>query len=46
MHYSAVAFSKNGQPTIEAKMKTQDVMGQRSGFSRKDIEKIKKMYRC
>lgn len=46
MHYSAVAFSKNGQPTIEAKMRTSDVMGQRNGFSQKDIQKINKMYKC
>lgn len=46
LHYSPVAFSKNGQPTIEAKMKTSDVMGQRERLSRKDIEKINKMYKC
>lgn len=46
MHYSPLAFSKNGQPTIEAKMRTNEVIGQRDGFSRKDIEKINKMYKC
>lgn len=46
MHYSSVAFSINGKPTIDAKMKTNEVMGQRNGFSRKDIEKINKMYKC
>lgn len=46
MHYSAVAFSVNGKPTIDAKMKTNEKMGQRNGFSRKDIEKINKMYKC
>lgn len=46
LHYSPVAFSKNGQPTIEAKMKTSEVMGQRERLSRKDIEKINKMYKC
>lgn len=46
LHYSANSFSKNGQPTIEAKKKTKDKMGQREGFSKKDIEKINKMYKC
>ena len=46
LHYSENAFSKNGQPTIVAKMKTKDKMGQREGFSKKDIEKINKMYKC
>ncbi|XP_060842153.1 zinc metalloproteinase nas-13-like [Rhopalosiphum padi] len=45
MHYSANAFSKNGQATIDPK--TQGVtMGQREGLSRKDIQKIQKMYNC
>jgi len=45
MHYSANAFSKNGQPTIDPK--TRGVtMGQRDGLSRKDIQKIQKMYNC
>lgn len=46
LHYSANAFSKNGQPTIQAKMKSNEKMGQREGFSKKDIEKINKMYKC
>lgn len=46
LHYSATAFSKNGQPTIEAKTKTNDKMGQREGFSKRDIEKVNKMYKC
>jgi hypothetical protein len=45
-HYSATSFSKNGQPTIEAKSTTKDQMGQREGFSKKDIEKVNKMYKC
>ncbi|CRK97307.1 CLUMA_CG010702, isoform A [Clunio marinus] len=46
LHYSADAFSKNGKPTIVAKKKTNEAMGQRKGFSQKDIEKINKMYKC
>jgi hypothetical protein len=46
MHYSAVAFSSNGKPTIEAKQRTNQVMGQRDGFSRSDLEKVKRMYKC
>lgn len=46
MHYSTKAFSKNNQPTIEAKMNTNDKIGQREGFSSKDVEKINKMYKC
>lgn len=46
MHYSPTAFSKNAQPTIEAKVKSNEKMGQRDGFSKKDIEKVNKMYKC
>lgn len=46
MHYSPTAFSRNGQPTIESKSKSNDKMGQRDGFSNKDIMKINKMYNC
>lgn len=46
MHYSANAFSRNNMVTIEAKMKTNDKMGQREGFSAKDVEKINRMYNC
>ncbi|XP_050521742.1 zinc metalloproteinase nas-13-like [Daktulosphaira vitifoliae] len=45
MHYSANAFSRNGQPTIDAKTRGV-IMGQREGLSRKDIQKIQKMYKC
>ncbi|XP_050434322.1 uncharacterized protein LOC126841740 [Adelges cooleyi] len=45
MHYSSNAFSKNGQATIDPK--TRGVtMGQRDGLSRKDVQKIQKMYKC
>lgn len=46
MHYSASAFSKNNMATIEAKMKNNDKMGQREGFSIKDVEKVNRMYNC
>lgn len=46
MHYSPTSFSKDGKPTIEAKQKTSATMGQRNGFSKSDIEKINKMYKC
>lgn len=79
MHYSHVAFSKNGKfslirqhlrilereveklssifsslfcsffqgkPTIDARVQPNGEMGQRNGFSRGDIEKINKMYKC
>ncbi|XP_058839023.1 hatching enzyme 1.2-like isoform X2 [Topomyia yanbarensis] len=46
MHYSATAFSSNGQPTIIAKKSGGNRMGQRNGFSQGDIDKINKMYGC
>ncbi|XP_075147837.1 hatching enzyme 1.2-like [Haematobia irritans] len=47
MHYSAKAFSQNGEPTIVAKQSDGNtVMGQRMGFSNLDIEKINRMYNC
>jgi hypothetical protein len=46
MHYSIVAFSKNGKPTILAKVQTSTEIGQRNGLSKKDVEKVRKMYKC
>ncbi|XP_033218253.1 zinc metalloproteinase nas-13-like [Belonocnema kinseyi] len=46
MHYSPNAFSKNGQPTIIARGAAIEVLGQRSGFSKRDIQKIRRMYKC
>ncbi|XP_011632701.1 zinc metalloproteinase nas-4-like [Pogonomyrmex barbatus] len=45
MHYSAYAFSKNGRKTIETK-NPNAIIGQREGFSKSDIEKLNKMYKC
>ncbi|KAF6036085.1 MEP1B [Bugula neritina] len=47
MHYSEHAFSKNGQPTIVARdRKSQKVMGNRNGFSFKDIQLANVIYEC
>ncbi|KDR19395.1 zinc metalloproteinase nas-13-like isoform X2 [Zootermopsis nevadensis] len=43
LHYSAYSFSKNGEKTIEPKDENVEI-GQRAGFSKKDIEKLSKMY--
>lgn len=47
LHYSAYAFSANGEPTIEpldtSKMKT---IGQREKLSKIDIIKLNRMYKC
>jgi hypothetical protein len=46
MHYSATAFSKNGQPTIEADQPLPPgvVMGQRYGLSDGDVAGIAEVY--
>lgn len=46
LHYSSLAFSKNGKPTIVAKFSTSQTMGQRIGMSKKDILKLRMMYKC
>jgi len=47
MHYGSTAFSYNGQATIVAKQKKyQDVMGNREGFSFRDVKLLNTMYQC
>lgn len=46
MHYSTKAFSQNGLETITPLLSTNEEIGQRKGFSKKDIEKINAMYGC
>ncbi|XP_069691835.1 zinc metalloproteinase nas-13-like [Periplaneta americana] len=45
MHYSAYAFSKNGEPTI-VPLDENAQIGQIDGFSARDLEKLAKMYDC
>lgn len=45
MHYSAKAFSSTGNPTITV-LKSDEEIGQREGFSEKDLLKLRKMYNC
>nr|CAD7264158.1 unnamed protein product [Timema shepardi] len=45
MHYSGFAFSANNKPTIESKVQGV-TLGQREGFSRGDVKKINRMYKC
>lgn len=44
LHYSANAFSTNGQPTIISKVGPKPNMGQRRGFSAGDLQKLNRMY--
>lgn len=46
MHYNLQAFSKNEKPTMVPTKKTNAEIGQRRAFSKLDIEKINKMYKC
>ncbi|AFV77250.1 Astacin (Peptidase family M12A) (plasmid) [Thermus oshimai JL-2] len=44
MHYSAYAFSKNGQPTLVPKKADLSAIGQRNGLSPGDVEAIWVLY--
>ena len=46
MHYSAYAFSKNGLPSIVPKTQVRTQLGQRRGFTKKDLEHVRKLYQC
>ena len=47
IHYILQAFSRNGQPTILARQtQYQNQMGNREGFSFKDIQLANTMYGC
>ncbi|CAD5220755.1 unnamed protein product [Bursaphelenchus xylophilus] len=46
MHYGPLAFSKNGKPTVEPILPTNQKIGQRIGFSQTDAIKINKLYTC
>ncbi|XP_066548851.1 astacin-like metalloendopeptidase isoform X2 [Amia ocellicauda] len=45
MHYSPLAFSMNGNPTIVPKSKSA-MIGQRTKLSRLDIQKVNLLYEC
>ncbi len=45
MHYSAYAFSRNGQPTIDTlNGVSRNQLGQRSGLSSNDLSHVQKLY--
>ncbi|BFF94844.1 seminal metalloprotease 1-like [Drosophila madeirensis] len=47
LHYSSLAFSVNGEPTIVAtKPEGQSLMGQRLSMSTTDIHRLNTMYKC
>ena len=47
MHYGKKHFSKNGKITIETKDPAmQDIIGERSGFSKLDILQLNLLYQC
>jgi len=46
MHYSKYAFSRNGQPTIQAKDNPSRTLGNNVGLSTIDVKKLNAMYGC
>ncbi|XP_066919281.1 hatching enzyme 1.2-like [Clytia hemisphaerica] len=46
MHYGNYAFSINGRKTIQSLSNYNEVLGQRSGFSKIDIAQLNKYYNC
>jgi hypothetical protein len=46
MHYGKNDFSKNGQPTVQAKNDPSKVLGQDIGMTNLDILKLKTTYDC
>ncbi|XP_031568760.1 uncharacterized protein LOC116303371 [Actinia tenebrosa] len=46
MHYGKTDFSKNGQPTIQAKGDSNKALGQDNGMTELDIQKLNKLYDC
>ncbi|KAF7646427.1 hypothetical protein LDENG_00187960 [Lucifuga dentata] len=47
MHYSKTAFNIGSDPTIVTKIpQFMDVIGQRMGFSRRDLTKLNHLYNC
>ncbi|KAF4524212.1 hypothetical protein B566_EDAN013332 [Ephemera danica] len=47
MHYGPVSFASNGQPTLICKASPNRPVGSgQGGLSGKDIEKIRRMYKC
>lgn len=44
MHYSSKAFSKNGNVTILSLNSSVETLGQRDGFTEKDVIKLNRMY--
>ena len=46
LHYGSLAFSANGEATLQARDDPMRVLGQTDGLSRKDIEKVNKLYKC
>lgn len=45
MHYGSMYFSKNGKPTIVAKMYNVQ-MGQRTYLTKYDVERVQRLYDC